>query len=138
MKRFLVDINVVLDVLLDRKPHAAASARIWAAIETGKEEGGLAAHAFTTVHYLVRRKRGASVARRTAAALARVFRIVAVNDEVIRVALSLPGLDFEDNVTAAAAHVAGFDAIVTRDPKGFPGCPVQVLTPEGASTFLAL
>lgn len=136
MKRLLVDSNVILDVLLDRKPHAAASARVWAAIETGKAEGGLAAHAFTTIHYLVRRERGASVARRSVAALARVFRIVTVNDEVIRVALSLPGRDFEDNVTAASAHVAGFEAIVTRDTKGFSGCPVQVLTPEAATTLL--
>ena len=52
MKRVLVDVNVVLDVLLDRQPHVEASAAVWAAIETGSSEGLLAAHAVTTIHYL--------------------------------------------------------------------------------------
>ncbi len=55
MKRVLFDVNVVLDVLLDRKPHADASAAAWAAVETGTAEGFLAAHAVTTIHYLIRK-----------------------------------------------------------------------------------
>lgn len=133
MTRLLVDTNVILDVLLDRKPHALASGRVWAAIETGRVEGALAAHAVTTIHYLVRKERGVAAARRATVALARVFRIAPVNDKVIREALSLPGLDFEDNVTAAAAHLGGCGAIVTRDPSGFPRSPVPVLTPEDAA-----
>ena len=34
MKRLLLDINVVLDILLDRQPHAAASAERVNNIET--------------------------------------------------------------------------------------------------------
>ena len=33
MKKILLDTNIVLDVLLDRRAHAEASARVWAAIE---------------------------------------------------------------------------------------------------------
>jgi hypothetical protein len=39
MKRVLVDTNVVLDVLLDRHPHAGGSVAVWAAIETGSRKG---------------------------------------------------------------------------------------------------
>ena len=49
MKRALFDVNVVLDVLLDRKPHVEASAAAWAAVETGAAQGLLAAHAVTTI-----------------------------------------------------------------------------------------
>ena len=35
MKRVLIDINVVLDMLLERKLHLAASAAVWDAIESG-------------------------------------------------------------------------------------------------------
>ena len=45
MKRILVDVNVVLDVLLARQPHVGASSRVWAAVETGVAEGYLSAHA---------------------------------------------------------------------------------------------
>ena len=62
MKRVLVDINVVLDVLLDRQPHVEGSAAVWAAIETGSSEGLLAAHVVTTIHYLIRKELGAAKA----------------------------------------------------------------------------
>lgn len=132
MKRILFDVNVVLDVLLDRKPHAEASAAAWAAVETGMAEGLLAAHAVTTIHYLVRKETGAVKTRRILSAILRVFGIAAVNDAVIQEALQLSCSDFEDAVTAAAARVASCDYIVTRDPKGFRGSPVRPLTPEAA------
>jgi len=132
MKRILFDVNVVLDVLLDRKPHVEASAAAWASVETGMAEGLLAAHAVTTIHYLVRKETGAAKARGIMSAILRVFGIAAVNSAVLQEALQLSCSDFEDAVTAAAARLAGCDYIVTRDPKGFRGSPVRPLTPEAA------
>jgi predicted nucleic acid-binding protein len=132
MKRILFDVNVVLDVLLDRKPHAEASAAAWAAVETGMAEGLLAAHAVTTIHYLVRKETGAAKARGIISSILRVFGIAAVNSTVIQEALQLSCSDFEDAVMAAAARLASCDYIVTRDPKGFRGSPVRPLTPEAA------
>jgi predicted nucleic acid-binding protein len=51
MKRVLIDTNVVLDVLLERKPHLAASAAVWDAVETGGAADYLATHAITTTYY---------------------------------------------------------------------------------------
>jgi len=132
MKRILLDVNVVLDVLLDRKPYAEASAAAWAAVETGMVEGLLAAHSVTTIHYLVRKETGAAKARKIVSAILRVFGIAAVNSAVIQEALQLPCSDFEDAVTAAAARLASCDYIVTRDPKGFRGSPVRTVAPEAA------
>jgi predicted nucleic acid-binding protein len=134
--RFLLDINVILDILLDRKPHVAASALVWTAIESGKVNGSLPAHAVTTIHYLVRRERGAATARRTVDAILRVLDVAKVDAEVIRRALELGWGDFEDAVTAAAAEAAHCQAVVTRDPKGFPGSPVRVVTPEAAASLV--
>jgi predicted nucleic acid-binding protein len=136
MKRILFDVNVVLDVLLDREPHAEASAAAWAAIETGVAEGLLAAHAVTTVHYLIRKERGAARAKAIVSTILRVFGIATVDSAVIREALQLSCSDFEDAVTAAAARLSHCDCIVTRDPKGFHGSPVRVLTPEAALPLL--
>lgn len=132
MKRVLFDVNVVLDVLLDRKPHAEASAAAWAAVETGMAEGLLAAHAVTTIHYLVRKETSVAKAKGIISAILRVFGIAAVDSTVIQEALQLSCPDFEDAVTAAAARLANCDYIVTRDPKGFRGSPVRPLTPEAA------
>jgi predicted nucleic acid-binding protein len=134
MKTVLVDLNVVLDVLLDRKPHVAASADVWAAIEAGKARGLLAAHAVTTVHYLARKEMGSTArAKQIVAALLQVFSVAAVDQTVIERALNLRAPDFEDAVTAAAADSASCDLIVTRDPRGFRGSLVPAVTPEAAS-----
>ena len=136
MKRILFDTNVVLDVLLDRQPHVEASAAAWAAVETGASEGMIAAHAVTTVHYLLRKEMGHNKARRIVAAILRVFGVATVDGAVLQEALQLPFSDFEDAVTAAAAQLAGCECIVTQDPKGFRGSPVRCLTPEQVSPLL--
>jgi predicted nucleic acid-binding protein len=130
MKRVLFDTNVILDVLLDRKPYVEASAAAWEAVETRAVEGLLAAHAITAIHYLVRKGTGAAKTRRIVPAILRVFGVAAVDGAVIQEALQLSCGDFEDAVTAAAARCAECEFIVTRDPKGFRGSPVRCLTPE--------
>ncbi len=136
MKKILLDTNVVLDVLLDRRPHTRASAAVWAAAETGLVEGLLAAHAVTTIHYLVTKERGTAVARRTLNAILSVLGVAAVDTKVVRDALALDWPDFEDAVTSAAAAQAGCDLIVTGDPSGFPRSRIPVVMPEAASAIL--
>ncbi len=138
MKRVLVDTNVILDVLLDRQPHADVSVAVWAAIEEGRAEGYLAAHSITTIHYLIQKQKGALKSKQVLSLMLRVFRVAAIDASAIERALRLPLPDFEDAVTAAAAEISGCDLIVTRDPKGFRGSPVRTLGPEAALPLLAL
>lgn len=136
MRGILFDTSVVLDVLLDRQPHVAASAAVWAAVEAHRSEGMLAAHAITTIHYLIRKELGAIKARRTPSAILRAFGVAAVNSVVVHEALQLPFSDFEDAVTAAAARLAGCQFIVTRDPRGFRGSPIPAIMPEALMPLL--
>jgi predicted nucleic acid-binding protein len=136
MKRILLDTNVVLDVLLDREPYVDASAAAWDAVETGISKGVLAAHAVTTIHYLLRKEKGNAKAKRILSGILTVFGVAAVDGAVVQEALQLPFSDFEDAVSAAAARSAGCDYIVTRDPKGFRESPVRCLTPEAVMPLL--
>ena len=129
MKRALVDVNVVLDVLLARAPHATSATACLAAIESGRFEGLLSAHAVTTVAYLVGRALGKPGARRAIGDLCTIFGIAPVDEGVIRRAIALALADFEDAVTAAAAEASGCEAIITRDATGFAGSPVPALEP---------
>ncbi len=137
MKKVLIDTNVVLDVLLDRQPHFRTSAAVWDAIADGKAEGAISAHAVTTVHYLVAGDRGQATARHALGTLLGVFNVATVDQTIIHEAINSPSADFEDAVTAAAAHAAGCDFIVTRDPKGFRGSPVRAMSPEAVLPLLA-
>jgi predicted nucleic acid-binding protein len=136
VRKALVDVNVVLDVLLDRQPHAKASAAVWRAIEDGSSQGLLAAHAVTTIHYLIQRAAGEAKATRDVTSILKVFGVATVDGAVIQSAVGLALPDFEDAVSVAAAQLAGCDFIVTRDPKGFRGSPIRTLTPETAAQLL--
>jgi len=137
MKRVLIDTNVILDVLFERKPHLAASVAVWEAVESGGAEGYLAAHAITTIHYLAQKQLGARRAKRVITSLLQVFEVAAVDGNVLRDDLQHEAHDFEDAVSEAAARAAGCEAIVTRDPKGFRTAGLPVLTPETAAPLLA-
>ena len=137
MKRVLLDVNVVLDVLLDRAPFADASSAVWAAVEQRQAEGVLSAHAVTTLHYLNAKAVGVRMARETTDALLSVFEVASVDEAVLQGALALSWADFADAVTAAAAKRAKCQALVTRDPSDFKGSPIRVLTPSEAVAWLA-
>src|ERR1051326_4375150 len=49
----LHDINVILDVVLGRKPWVSEAAQLLTAVESGAAEGYIAAHTLTTIHYYV-------------------------------------------------------------------------------------
>jgi predicted nucleic acid-binding protein len=133
----LLDTNVVLDVLLDRSPHAPASSALWSYVESGEVRGLLPAHAITTIHYLLRQQVREPRARAVVASLLSVFAIAAVNDKVLADALLSESPDFEDAVAAAAAFHSGCDFIVTRDPRGFRASTIKVVTPEAANALIA-
>ena len=138
MTRILFDVNVILDVLLDRRPHAAPASAAWAAVEDGRAEGFLSAHAVTTLHYLNGRTIGPRGAKETTEALLSVFEVAPVDGAVLRSAVALAWSDFEDAVTAAAAKRARCQAIVTRNPRDFRHSPVRVLSPSEAAAWLAV
>lgn len=129
MRRVLVDLKIVLDVLLRREPHLGGSAAVWAAIERERIVGVLPAHGVTTIFYLAARALGREAARRLVGDLLSVFAVAPIDADVLRRALRPGVVDFEDAVTAAAAVAAGCDLVVTRDRSGFAGSDVPAVTP---------
>jgi len=128
----LLDTNIVLDVLLQREPHFAESATVWAAVEQGLAEGCISAHAITTIHYVVGKATTAQKATRTIQLILKVVEVAGVSAAAIHKAVDLDWPDFEDAVTASAAWESGCDLIVTRDTAGFSRSPIKALTPRAA------
>lgn len=136
MRRVLFDLNVVLDVLFERSPHAAEAAALWKASKDGRLYGLLPAHGFATIDYLVRHEKGAAFARQAIGDLLNVFHVATVDEPVIRRAAGLGWTDFEDAVVAAAAEAASCEALVTRNPGHFSKSPVTVLVPKAALALI--
>ena len=127
--KILVDTNVVLDVLLDRRPFAEPATRVFSLIENSRVEAFLCATTVTTVDYLLTQSMSRPAARNALQRLMELFEIAPVNRPVLEEALRGRMGDFEDAVLAHAANLVGAMAIVTRNTKDFGYSPVNALDP---------
>lgn len=135
--RVLVDLNVIIDVVQQRQPFYADSARVLDAIAHGKATGLLAAHSISTLFYVMTRWQNREAASTIIASLLDVFTIATVNDAVVRKALAWGWRDFEDAIQMAAALNERADYVVTRNGQDFETQPAPVLEPAGLLALLA-
>lgn len=127
--KILVDLNIALDVLLNREEWLAESAGVLQANHEGQIVAHLSAVSLPTIFYIVRRNANLEKAHRAVHECLDSFTISPVDRAVLELAAGLPSSDFEDNVQIACAMISALDAIVTRDPAGFRGSAVAVLSP---------
>lgn len=126
--RLLIDINVLLDVALQR-PGAPASAQVLA--QCGRQhEAWLAWHSVATLAYLIERQLSAISARDFIRSLLAWAEVAKTGRPDALAALELPMADFEDALQAAAAMACGASIIVTRNERDFIASPVPALTPD--------
>lgn len=129
MIRVLLDTNVLLDGLIARIPWVVEAEALFEANRLGRVSAHVTATSLTDVFYLARRLTDRAKAWESVEACLDQFTILPVDRIELSGAVHGPGDDFEDNLQIASAWIARLDAIVTRDPKGFVGSPVAVLTP---------
>ena len=124
--RVLFDTNVVLDVLLDRQPHAIAASRVMVYVEQGRIAGLLCATSVTTSHYLATNAVGTAPAKKHLRTLFSLFEVAPVGLVALLDALHMKFGDYEDAVLHEAARHSGATGIVTRDQKGFVNATMRI------------
>jgi predicted nucleic acid-binding protein len=125
----LFDTNIVLDVILGREPWYPQAAMIWNANRDGKISAWVSASSLPTIFYVVTKQADLQKAHLAVENCLRSLAIVPVNRQTLELAQGLVRSDFEDNLQIACAIEAKFDAIVTRDSRGFLESPIPVLSP---------
>lgn len=134
--RVLLDTNVILDVLLVRQPWFGDADALWQECIRGTVLGYVAASTLTDIFYITRKHADLQHAHAAVRDCVAGFELCPVDGQAIRLAISLPGSDFEDNLQIACATIAGLEAIVTRDGS-FDQSQVPVLSPAEALARLS-
>lgn len=134
--RALIDTNVVLDWLLDRKPWSDAARPLWNARDSGDVIVYLPASVVTDIFYVIRRQADIPTAFTAVDRVFGAFGLLAVDGPLLQQARALSGNDFEDNVQIACATGAQMDLIVTRDPADFRFSPIPVIEPSQIGAHL--
>jgi predicted nucleic acid-binding protein len=127
--KVLFDTNVVLDVLLERKPYVDVASKLFALVDNGRLTGWICATTATTIYYIAAKSFGARRAHAQVHQLLGLFEVALVDREVLDGALDLGFADYEDALVHEAARAVGATAIVTRDRDGFAPAAVAVLNP---------
>jgi predicted nucleic acid-binding protein len=127
--RVLIDLNVILDTLQQRRPYYEFSARVLASAENQTIQGLIAAHSVTTLFYLVSKDKSADMARSVITQLLTFLQVASVTQETIGQALNLPYHDFEDAVQITAALQSRADYLVTRNLQDYEYPLIPVLQP---------
>lgn len=133
---FLVDTNVVLDVVLAREPWAAEAALLLDACARGRARGFLAGHSITTVYYIVQRDGTRALATTAVSDLLEMLTVVPMDASDFQRALALGLADYEDAVQVAACLKVGAQYIVTRNQRDYKGAPVRTYAPGQALAIL--
>ena len=126
----LLDTNVVLDALLDRTPWNIQANAIWQAQLDKQFIAYVTATTLTDIFYISRRYGGLEKAWRLVHAVLNQVPIISVGPRELKLATTLAGNDFEDNLQIACAMFIQLDVIVTRNLSGFSVDNVQILTPQ--------
>ena len=133
--KILIDTNVVLDLLLRRRPFALAAAKVFKLVNSFGVEAYLSAHAITTIDYVLRKVMPQEQRRTTLTRLLSRLDVAPIDRAVFQEALVSNLKDFEDAVTHAAAVAISAEFIVTRNTRDFVNGTIPALDPE---LFLAL
>lgn len=128
--KWLLDTNVLLDVLADREPWAEHAAQVLELVERDRATGYVAAHAVTTLYYLLATRRDRETARRKTRLLLRLLETAPVDEDRLLQALDLPMSDYEDAVQVACAEKVGVDLIVTRNAADFGATDLEIRSPS--------
>lgn len=126
----LLDTDILIDLALDRAPHAEAAARLLESLEQRPGSAFVAWHSISNFFYLVTPHRGAEEARAFLVDLTRFVSVAPTTTESLLYAASLEMKDFEDAMQVAAAKAAGAEVIATRNLRDYANSPVPAISPE--------
>jgi len=135
----LIDTNVVIDVLAQRKPFFEHSQLILLASEQRHFNGFISASAITDIFYIVCKYLKSKVIARELLKkhLVDAVKIATVSGDIIYEALDAEWSDFEDCVQYFVCERIGADYIVTRNPEDFSGGTIKAVSPKELLNIIA-
>ncbi len=127
MKHYLVDTNVVIDMLLNREDADAACA-VFDGAERGEYVLHICALSFTTLFYSLRKILSLEQRINALTQLREVLEVCQVGTAVIDMALKSGWKDFEDAVqNFSAVADPQITAIITRNTKDFKDSALEIV-----------
>lgn len=128
--KVLIDTNIVLDVLCERKDFFEDSERIFKLCEVKKITGYLSVLSVSNIMYIMRKEMNTEMIKEILEKLSLIFTIVDLKADDLRKAANIEFKDYEDALQSVSAMRIKADYIVTRNIKDFTKSKVTAIKPS--------
>ena len=131
----VIDTNVILDVLQDRKPWSESGKAIFLAVASKQVTGCITAKQAADIHFFSRKQFTGqeNVDQKARDVLSKLLTLFELLDSLAIDSMNAFGIsnnDYEDAMLIESASRSGADCIITRNTEHFQVSPIIVFTPE--------
>lgn len=128
--KVLIDTNIILDVLCNRKEFVEASATVFKLCEIKKITGYISALSLPNIVYIMRKELNAEKVREILEKLSLIFEIADLKADDLKRASTLDFKDYEDAIQSAQASRIKANYIITRNIKDYGKSKVTAIKPS--------
>ena len=125
----LIDTNILLDVLDERKGFVEDSLAVWKICESGKAKGYISTLSFVNMIYVMRKKYSKDKITNLYKISNLIFAYSDLSSETLRNAAEMGWPDYEDAIQEVTAEYVKADYIVTRNIADFKNSNIETITP---------
>ena len=128
MDRLLVDTNIVLDLLAERKEFLLEAQQLFTLSDKKEVKLYVSSLTFANTFYILSQKLKLSNARKILRKFKVLVAVLPMDDKIIDLSLESDFKDFEDAIQYHTAIENEIDIIITRNLKDFKTSKIPVLT----------
>lgn len=128
--RILIDTNVILDVLCDRKDFVDDALELFNCCESRLFDGYISALSVPNIVYIMRKQLSKERINSILNSLRSIFSVADLKESDLIQAAKFEFDDYEDAVQSACAARIMADYILTRNTKDFAKSPIPAISPS--------
>jgi len=130
MTDLFIDTDVIIDFLIDRRPHSREAAILFTLIEQKKLRGYVSSLTFSNLYYVLKKIESHSRVISKLDSISKMLTILKVDQQTIKDALASGFQDFEDSIQYyCALEFRKVDVLITRNTKDYKNSEIPVMTP---------
>lgn len=130
MTDLFIDTEIIIDFLIDRKPHSREAAIIFTLIEQKKLKGYASSLTFSNLYYVLRKVEPHNKVISKLDSISKMLIILKVDQQTIKDAIATGFSDFEDSIQYnCALDYKKIDVLITRNTKDYRNSEIPVMTP---------
>ncbi|OWK98958.1 DNA-binding protein [Kaistella haifensis DSM 19056] len=131
MDKVLIDTDVILDFLFDRKPFSEDAAQILSWCENSKIQGFVTSIVLSNIYYLLRKTAKHEKVIENLKMLLNIVDVITTNKDAVLDALHSEFKDFEDALQNFSAQNSNeIKVIITRNIKDYKTSNLAIMEPE--------